>query len=125
MTVAPLGYDLGIRLMDLAAATPPTAANDPDGGRSPRQRQRTSVTSLLFISFVLFMLTNRNSEEALARNQYLEALEFMDHQLSNYSAWLNSTETDFKLVNYLHSFWVCAYILIPSLSPNVIPLSSP
>lgn len=121
MTVAPLGYDH----MDLAAATPATAANARDDGRSPRQRQRTSVTSLLFISFVLFMLTNRNSEEALARNQYLEALEFMDHQLSNYSAWLNSTETDFILVNYLLSFWVRAYTLMPSLSQNVIRLYSP
>jgi hypothetical protein len=44
------------------------------------------------------MLTNRNTEEALARNVYLETLDSMHCQLSNYSAWLNGTETNFTLV---------------------------
>jgi hypothetical protein len=74
-----------------------------DEGASPRQRQRQSATSLIFMTFVLFMLTNRNTEEALARNVYLETLDSMHRQLSNYSAWLNGTETNFTLVRcYVH-----------------------
>lgn len=85
--------------MDPDPASTRAAANDVgDGGPDTPPRQRSSVTSLLFFSFILFMLTNRNNEEAMARDQYLEALQIMSFQLGNYTAWLNGTESNFTLV---------------------------
>jgi len=63
-----------------------------------QRRQRGSLPSFLFITFLFFMLTNRNEEDVLVRIQYEDAIRAMGYQLSNYSAWLNGTATNFTLV---------------------------
>ncbi|KAF4593156.1 hypothetical protein EYR38_008868 [Pleurotus pulmonarius] len=71
--------------------------NDDNGTLNGRERQRGSVPSFLFISFVLFMLTNHSGDEFLARHQYQDALRSLSYQLSNFTAWRNGTESDFSL----------------------------
>ena len=44
------------------------------------------------------MLTNRNEEDVVVRIQYEDAVRALGYQLSNYSAWLNGTTTNFTLV---------------------------
>jgi len=63
-----------------------------------QRRQRGSLPSFLFITFLFFMLTNRNEEDVLVRIQYEDAIRAFGYQLSNYSAWLNGTATNFTLV---------------------------
>jgi len=65
------------------------------------QGQRSSITSFLFISFVLFIITNRNGDEFLARHQYKDALRSLTYQLSNYTAWMNGTASNFTVVSIL------------------------
>ena len=78
------------------AGSPNLNADDPTMmGRRPR----SSIPSFFFLSFVLFMLTNNQSEELAARNQYLDALSVLDHQLSNFTAWRNGTASNFTLVS--------------------------
>lgn len=80
---------------DAEAGTP---ANVP--GTDPQQqpqRQRGSITSFLFFSFILFMLTNNRGDEIVVVNQYKEALDSMVFQLGNYSAWLNGTSANFSV----------------------------
>lgn len=78
---------------------------DTERGNGPNelpQRPRSVLPSFLFISFVLFMITNNQGEELQARNQYLDALTTIGQQIANYSAWLNGTATDnFTLVSTL------------------------
>lgn len=69
--------------------------------RTPRQ-QRSVLPSFLFISFVLFMITNNQGEDAIAKNNYLDALGRINQQVSNYSGWLNGTAPEnFTLVSTL------------------------
>ncbi|KAF9461528.1 hypothetical protein BDZ94DRAFT_1196082 [Collybia nuda] len=75
------------------------------GGRG--QRQRSSIPSFLFISLMLFMLTSHNGDEFLARHQYQDALRSLSYQLSNYTAWMNGTSTNFT---------------IPDQHPGLLPL---
>ena len=83
--------------------------NTNDGERDPetglaattdelQRRQRGSLPSFLFITFLFFMLTNRTEEDVAVRAQYEEAVRALGYQLSNYSAWLNGTTTNFTLV---------------------------
>ena len=77
---------------------PPPAVNEQDDQST--RRPRSVLPSLLFISFVLFMVTNNQSEEVLARNRYLDVLQGLREQIGNYSAWLNGTAPDsFVLVS--------------------------
>ncbi|KAF9644702.1 hypothetical protein BDM02DRAFT_3190363 [Thelephora ganbajun] len=62
-----------------------------------QRRQRGSLPSFLFVSFLLFMFTNRNEEDVVVRTQYEDAIHALGYQLSNYSAWLNGTTTNFTL----------------------------
>jgi hypothetical protein len=76
---------------------------DPESGSTANadelhRRQRGSLPSFLFITFLFFMLTNRNEEDIVMRTQYEDAVQALDYQLSNYSAWLNGTATNFTLV---------------------------
>lgn len=82
---------------------------DTEGGANP-QRTRNPIPHFLFISFMLFLLTNHNGDEFLARHQYQDALRTLTHQarlfarycidfdsctqLSNYTAWMNGTKSD-------------------------------
>lgn len=89
---------------DLEQGTPPGApAGSPnlnaDDPVMMGRRPRSSLPSFFFLSFVLFMLTNNQSEELAARNQYLDALSVLDYQLSNFTAWRNGTESNFTLVS--------------------------
>lgn len=70
----------------------------PDDSVPPR-RQRTTLPTFLFLSFILFMLTNNQNEEIAARNQYLDALTMLNYQLSNFTAWMNGTESNYTLVS--------------------------
>jgi transmembrane E3 ubiquitin-protein ligase len=74
-------------------AAPPQAAAEPDV-----RRQRGSIPSFLFITFLLFMLTHHSSDEFVARNQYQAALDNLTYQTSNFTAWLNGTDSNFTLV---------------------------
>jgi len=82
---------------------------DPESGavtaEELQRRQRGSLPSFLFITFLFFMLTNRNEEDGVARSQYEDAIRAFGYQLSNYSAWLNGTASNFTLVRgsrFLH-----------------------
>ena len=83
--------------------------NDAEAGgaearpQDPQQQQRSSIPSFLFISFMLFMLTSHNGDEFLARHQYQDSLESLKYQLSNYTAWMNGTESNFTMVRV----WFC------------------
>ncbi|KAJ7449681.1 hypothetical protein FB451DRAFT_1287670 [Mycena latifolia] len=77
------------------------------GANQPVQRTRNPIPQFLFISFVLFLLTNHNGDEFLARHQYQDALRTLSYQLSNYTAWMNGTESNFT---------------VPSQDPTVPPL---
>lgn len=82
-------------------STPNNEPQDLENGtpEAPRQ-QRSSLPSFLFITFVLFMLTSgRGDELSLTRDQYLNGLQSLNYQLSNYSAWLNGTASNFTLVS--------------------------
>ncbi|KAJ2934870.1 hypothetical protein H1R20_g2236, partial [Candolleomyces eurysporus] len=63
----------------------------------PQPRQRPSVPSFLILSFILFMLTSHNGDEFLARHQHQDALQSLQWQYSNYTAWINGTESNFTL----------------------------
>jgi hypothetical protein len=68
---------------------------------NPRaERSLTSVPSLLLISsfIVLYLLTSHNGDEFLARHHYQDALQSLTFHLSNYSAWMNGTASNFSMV---------------------------
>lgn len=73
--------------------------NDENDGQPARlPQQRSSVPSFLFLIFMLFILTNHTGDEFLARNHYQDALQSLNYQLSNFTAWLNGTESNFTMV---------------------------
>jgi len=63
-----------------------------------QQQHRSSIPSFLFIIFLLFMLTNHSGDEFLARNHYQETLQSLTYQLSNFTAWVNGSESNFIMV---------------------------
>ncbi|KAH9829949.1 uncharacterized protein C8Q71DRAFT_717557 [Rhodofomes roseus] len=58
---------------------------------------RSSVPTFLIISFVLFMLTNNRGEELDARYQYMKALDSLNGQVADFSAWLHGSPSNFTL----------------------------
>ncbi|KZT68761.1 hypothetical protein DAEQUDRAFT_765968 [Daedalea quercina L-15889] len=58
---------------------------------------RSSVPTFLFISFVLFMLTNNRGEEIDARYRYMKALDLLNGQVADFSAWLHGSPSNFSL----------------------------
>ncbi|KAL4066048.1 hypothetical protein V8B97DRAFT_1864919 [Scleroderma yunnanense] len=72
---------------------------DPGEAQRTQQQQRSSIPSFLFIIFLLFMLTNHSGDEFLARNHYQDALRSLTFQLSNFTAWVNGSESDFIMPN--------------------------
>ncbi|KAI0742037.1 hypothetical protein C8Q80DRAFT_1197624 [Daedaleopsis nitida] len=79
-----------------------------DGIDNPARQPRSSVPSFLFISFVLFMLMSGCGDEyAATRDIYVNGLQSLNHQLSNFTTWLNGTDSNFTL---------------PSQDPNTTPL---
>ncbi|KIL69438.1 hypothetical protein M378DRAFT_69521 [Amanita muscaria Koide BX008] len=75
------------------------ATPDVEAGQAPerQQRPRSSFSSLLFLCLMLFLLTSHNSDEFLARHHYQDALQILSYQLSNYTAWVNGTSTNFTM----------------------------
>lgn len=72
--------------------------NENDGQPVRIQPQRSSVPSFLFLIFMLYILTNHSGDEFLARSYHQDALQSLNYQLSNFTAWLNGTETNFTMV---------------------------
>ncbi|KAF9244652.1 hypothetical protein BU15DRAFT_41826 [Melanogaster broomeanus] len=64
-----------------------------------QQQQRSSIPSFLFIVFMIFMFTNHNGDEFRARSHYQDTLQSMNHQLSNFTAWLNGESSNFTMPN--------------------------
>ncbi|KAF7356630.1 RING-type domain-containing protein [Mycena venus] len=105
---------------------PPRDEADPEAGiNPPTQRARNPIPQFLFISFILFLLTNHNGDEFLARHQYQDALKTLTYQLSNYTAWMNGTamesnftvpEQDVTVVPLLDSFKIGGGLLDPVTS---------
>ncbi|KAH0836346.1 hypothetical protein J3R83DRAFT_7899 [Lanmaoa asiatica] len=62
-----------------------------------QQQRRSSVPSFLFVVFMLFMLTNHSGDEYLARSHYQDALQTMNDQLSNFTAWMDGESSNFTL----------------------------
>ncbi|KAH6915843.1 hypothetical protein BKA70DRAFT_1139716 [Coprinopsis sp. MPI-PUGE-AT-0042] len=78
----------------------PAARDEETGNAGPTQNvvpQRSSIPSFLFLSLLLFMLTSHNGDEFLARHQHQDALKALTWQLSNYTAWMNGTESNFTV----------------------------
>lgn len=73
-------------------------ANTPSDIRTPQQ-QRSSVSSFIFIVFMLFMLTNHSADENIARTHYQDALQVLNDQLSNFTAWMNGESSNFTMVD--------------------------
>lgn len=73
----------------------------PDELPQPRP-QRSVLPSFLFISFVLFMVTNNQGEDPSTKAHYLDNLSVISEQVANYSGWLNGTAPEnFTLVSTL------------------------
>lgn len=86
-----------------------------------QNRPMSTIPSFLFISFLLFMLTNHSGDEFLARHQYQDALQALQWQLSNYTAWMNGTTSNFTLPEHnpaltplLNTFGINGQILDPN-----------
>ncbi|KAJ6518763.1 hypothetical protein C8R45DRAFT_949170 [Mycena sanguinolenta] len=81
---------------------PPPAQNDPPAptgegeNGTTQQRARNPLPQFLFISFMLFLLTNHNGDEFLARHRYQDALKTLGYQLGNYTAWMNGNATQLE-----------------------------
>ncbi|KAI1782212.1 hypothetical protein LXA43DRAFT_932813 [Ganoderma leucocontextum] len=92
-----------------------TPVNEPtrdleNGTDTPARQQRSSVPSLLFLSFVLFMLMNGKGDDlSTTRDLYVNGLQSLNWQLGNFSASLNGTDSNFTL---------------PVQDPNTMPLVS-
>lgn len=71
----------------------------PSDVRLQQQQRRSSIPSFIFIIFMLFMLTSHSGDEYLVRSQYQDALQAMNDQLSNYTAWMNGESSNFSLVS--------------------------
>ncbi|KAJ6607473.1 hypothetical protein B0H10DRAFT_550301 [Mycena sp. CBHHK59/15] len=98
----------------------PTRDEGEAGANPPVQRVRNPIPHFLFISFMLFILTNHNGDEFLARHQYQNALRTLTYQHSNYTAWMNGTESNFTVPGQdatvpplLHSFDIRGGLLDP------------
>ncbi|KAG6907134.1 hypothetical protein DXG01_010353 [Tephrocybe rancida] len=90
----------------------------PGGGGAARQR--SSIPSFLFISFMLFMLTSHNGDEFLARHQYQDALRSLTYQLGNYTAWMNGTSAEFSIVSSMDAV-VVHCLTKPMIQPDRDP----
>ena len=91
-----------ITLMNVNA-NPPAAENDqqrdPEANMPPR-RSQSSIPSILFVTFILFMLTNNRTDDVSTRTHYVEALDAMYLEMGNYSAWLRgNASSNFTLVS--------------------------
>lgn len=112
-----------IRIMDNPRNDANDQERDAEAGSAAttdelQTRQRGSLPSFLFITFLFFMLTNRNEDDIVVRTQYEDAIRALGYQLSNYSAWLNGTTTNFTLVRGSKSSLCLMFLILPSSQPE-------
>lgn len=62
------------------------------------QRQSSSIPSFLVVMLLIYILTSHNGDEFLARHQYQDGLRSLSWQLSNFTAWMNGTASNFTVV---------------------------
>lgn len=74
---------------------------DGDTPPEPQQqrRQRSSIPSFIFISFALYMLTSSHGDESAIRDRYIDGVNSLNEQLSNYTAWRNGSETNYTMLD--------------------------
>ncbi|KAI6010786.1 hypothetical protein F5J12DRAFT_904922 [Pisolithus orientalis] len=63
----------------------------------PQLQQRSSIPSFVLIIFMLFLLMNHSGDEFLARNHHYDALRSLTYQLSNFTNWMNGSDTNFSM----------------------------
>ncbi|KAI6042062.1 hypothetical protein EDC04DRAFT_1079252 [Pisolithus marmoratus] len=63
----------------------------------PQVQQRSSIPSFALIIIMLFLLTNHSGDEFLARNHHYDALRSLTYQLSNFTNWMNGSDTNFSM----------------------------
>ncbi|KAA1475498.1 hypothetical protein DENSPDRAFT_842291 [Dentipellis sp. KUC8613] len=99
------------------------------------ERPRSSIPSFLFLTFILFMMTNNNNGDDIAtKSQYEDAIQSLEWQLGNYTAWLGGNVTEREGLNFtmptrlpadvylVNSFVPAGLILDPATSsyfPNI------
>lgn len=88
-----------------ASDAAPAGTGEPTGPPTPTAR--SSASSILFLTVMLFLLTSGGGDDLLARSQYRDALRTLRFQQSNFSAWLGDRESNFTLVR---SGFVCDYL---------------
>jgi hypothetical protein len=106
--------------MSTAPLPPILGRGDEAGSPAATDRpQRGSVTSLLILSLFIFLMTNTGgNDDPTVRNQYKDNLSSLEWQLSNYSAWLNGSDTtNFTMVR--KHFWRCPAFLQLKLGLSV------
>ncbi|KAF7370635.1 RING-type domain-containing protein [Mycena sanguinolenta] len=87
--------------MDAAPAQNDALAANAEGETgTTQQRARNPLPQFLFISFMLFLLTNHNGDEFLARHRYQDALRTLGYQLGNYTAWMKGNTTQLEGSNF-------------------------
>ncbi|KAI6151181.1 hypothetical protein BKA82DRAFT_4124844 [Pisolithus tinctorius] len=63
----------------------------------PQLQQRSSIPSFVLIIFMLFLLTNHSGDKFLARSHHYDALHSLTYQLSNFTSWMNGSDTNFSM----------------------------
>ncbi|KAF8586058.1 hypothetical protein K439DRAFT_1409339 [Ramaria rubella] len=100
--------------MDPNAAT----ADGPEerNGAVGPQPQRSSISSLLFLTFMLFLMTGGGSEDAsiASKTHYKESLVSLKHQQANYTAWLNGSDSNFAMPPEDSTFTPFVHSLLPT-----------
>lgn len=74
---------------------------------------------------MLFLLTNHNGDDFLARNRYQEALQSLSYQLSNFTAWVHGSQSNFTMVRACILYplrWLISSTLKPSSDSSIPPL---
>ncbi|CAE6461332.1 unnamed protein product [Rhizoctonia solani] len=97
----------------MEAPLPTTAATTP---LNPNQA-RSSITSILLISIVLFLLSG---DDPAVQVQQEDALRTLEYQQGNYTAWLNGTASNFTLEDTTN----VTSPIVDALLPARLPIDS-
>jgi len=69
---------------------------------TPAANRRSSIPSFMFMMFMFYMFNSHGGDEFIARHQYQDALQSLIEQHSNFTAWMNNTQSSFTLVIIIH-----------------------
>lgn len=88
----------------------PTSADLP---QSTMAQSRGSISSFLFLTFMLFMLTS-GGDDIVVRNQYRETLKELLWERGNFTVWLSGNQTggNFTMVCPAIVIQLCSRVLI-------------